>query len=156
VVFQDGPESVRQRRDLAGPGEGGIGRAVDLGQHPVEDEVLKLLLAADMAVQRAGNHAEAAGEGAHAEGLDAIRTDDREGLGYDTFAGERAAVVARAVRRVEPQRVGPTIDAACLPSLRHVFLRASRLTVNDVYYIVNSVARKQIVFTRAVFFRGAG
>ena len=45
-----------------------VGLAVDPGQGAVEDDVVKLLLAADMAVQRGGNHAEAGGEGAHAQG----------------------------------------------------------------------------------------
>ena len=65
---------------------------------------MELFLAADVAVQRAGNHAEAAGEAAHAEGLCAIHADDREGLGDDTLAGERRPAALPVVRRNEPER----------------------------------------------------
>ena len=85
-------------------GSGGVGLAVDLAENRVEDEVVELFLAADVAVQRAGNHAEAGGEGAHAEGLRAVGGDDREGLGDDTLSGERAAAALPVVGRVEPQR----------------------------------------------------
>ena len=104
MVLQDRPQPVRERGDLRDPGQSRVGPAVDLGEHRVEDEVVELFLAADVAVQRAGNHAEAGGEGAHAEGLRAIRADDREGLGDDTLAGERAAAALPVVRRVEPER----------------------------------------------------
>ena len=122
MVFQDCPQPLRERRDLPGPVEGVIGLAVDLGQHAVEDEVVELLLAADVAVQRAGNHAQAGGQGAHAEGLHAVRADDREGLGDDALAGERAPAALLAVGRAEPQRVRRRITR-CLRLVRHVCLR---------------------------------
>ena len=104
VALQDRPQSVRERGDLCGPGQSRVGPAVDLGKHSVEDKVIELFLAADVAVQRPGNHAEAAAEGAHAEGLRAICADDREGLGDDPLAGERAAAAVPVVWRVEPER----------------------------------------------------
>ena len=80
---------------------------------------MELFLVADVAVQRAGNHAEAAGEAAHAEGLRAIHADDREGLGDDTLASERGAAAPPVVRRDEPERArvrvfGLMICHACL------------------------------------------
>src|SRR5437899_446298 len=92
MIFQDCPQPLRERGDLPGPVQGVIGLAVDLGQYVVEDKVVELLLAAHVAVQRAGNHAQPGGQGAHAEGLYAVRADDREGLGDDALAGERAPV----------------------------------------------------------------
>jgi len=77
----------------------------------------RLFLAADVAIQRTGNHAEAASEGAHTEGLRAFRADDREGLEDDALAGERTAAGFRAIRRVEPQRArvrGRLARHACL------------------------------------------
>jgi hypothetical protein len=131
MVLQDRPQPVRERGDLRGPGQGGVGPAVDLGEHRVENEIVELFLAADVAVQRAGNHAEAACEGAHAEGLRAIGADDREGLGDDTLTGERAAAALRPVRRVEPERArvrvfGLITCHACLPAW-------PRLVVNGVH-----------------------
>ena len=119
VVFQDGPQPTRERGELPGPREGGIGPAVDLAQDGVEDQVIQLLLAADVTVQRAGNHAEAGGQGAHAQGRRALGADDREGLGDDAVAGEHAAAVLLAARRVEPQRAGPRALACCLPLAVH-------------------------------------
>jgi len=44
MVLKDRPQPVRERLDLLGPGEARIDLAVDLGEDPVEDEVVKLLL----------------------------------------------------------------------------------------------------------------
>ena len=96
MVFEDGPQPPCERGELPGPRQGGVGLAVDLAQDGVEDEVIQLLLAADVAVQRAGNHAEAGGQGAHAQGRRAMGADDREGLGDDAVAGEHAAAVLLA------------------------------------------------------------
>jgi hypothetical protein len=52
---------VRERLDLLGPGEGGVELGVDLGQHPVQDEVVQLLLVVHVPVQRRWDHAEAGG-----------------------------------------------------------------------------------------------
>ena len=102
--LQDDPQAVRERGDLRGPGLGGVGLAVDLGQDGIEDEVVKLFLVTDVAVQRAGNDTEAGGERAHAEGLRAVGADDRERLRDDTLAGERAPGGIPVVRLVEPER----------------------------------------------------
>ena len=104
MVLQDRAQPARERGDLHGPRRGGVSPAVDLAEHRVEDEVVQLFLAADVAVQRAGNHAEAAGEAAHAQGLRAVGGDDREGLRDDTLAGERPTAALPLVGRVEPQR----------------------------------------------------
>ena len=56
MVFQDLVQPVRERLDLLGPRQGVADVAVDLGEHAIQDEVLELLLAADVAVERAGNH----------------------------------------------------------------------------------------------------
>jgi hypothetical protein len=122
MVLQDRPQPVREHGDLRGPGQSRVGPAVNLGEHGVQDEILELFLAADVAVQRTRNHAEAAGEGAHAEGLRAIHADDRESLGDDTLASERAAAVLPVVRRVEPERAcvrafGPLTCHACCGNL---------------------------------------
>jgi hypothetical protein len=87
-----------------------------------------------MAVQRAGNHAEAAGEAAHAEGLRAIHADDREGLGDDTLAGERRATALPVVRRDEPERArvrvfGLVTCHTCPPGLAAVHVNAVHLDV---------------------------
>jgi hypothetical protein len=95
---------VREGGDLRGPGRAGVGLAVDLGEDRVEDKVVKLFLVADVAVQRAGDHAEASGDGAHAERLGAVGADDREGLGDDAFAGEQPAAAFPVLRGIEPQR----------------------------------------------------
>jgi hypothetical protein len=87
MILQNRPQPVRQHGNLRHRGQSGVCPAVDLGEHGVEDKIVELFLAADVAVQRAGNHAEAAGEAAHAEGLRAIGADDREGLGDDPLAG---------------------------------------------------------------------
>jgi hypothetical protein len=98
MVLQDRPEPVRERGDLCGPGLGGIGLTVDLGEDGVEDEVVELFLVRDMAVERAGHDAEAGGEGAHAEGWCAVGADDRECLRDDTLAGEHAAAAVPVAR----------------------------------------------------------
>jgi hypothetical protein len=140
MVLQDRPKPSREGGDLRGPGRGGIGPAVDLAEHRVEDEVVELFLAADVPVQRARHHAEAGGEGAHAQGLRAVGGDDREGLGDDAFPGERAAAAFPLAGRVEPQRGRVRV---CWLSACHARLRPrSRLTVNEVHCSVHSVARK--------------
>src|SRR6266702_8518198 len=126
-MFEDSPQPVRERADLPGPGEGGVGLAVDLGQHAVEDEVMELLLAAYVAVQRTGNHSEAGGEGAHAEGPDTTGADDYEGLGDDSFAGEGAAAVLVAVWGGEPEQACARVAACCLRLICHACLRVPGL-----------------------------
>jgi hypothetical protein len=96
-------------------GRAGAGLAVDLGQDAVEDEVVKLVLAVNVAVQRGGNHAEAGSEGAHAQGRCAMAADDRESLSHETVAGEHAAAVLLAVRRTETTGAGARVVACCLP-----------------------------------------
>jgi len=111
-----------------------------LSEHGVEDKIVELFLAADVAVQRAGNHAEAAGQAAHAEGLRAIRADDRESLGDDPLAGERAAAGLGVAGRAEPQRAGVRV---CGLLGCHGCLRGSpRVIVNCVHYSAHIVARE--------------
>ena len=131
----------------------GSGRAVNLGQHGVRDEVAELSLAAHVAVQRAGDHAEAGGQGAHAQGVGAAVADDGQRLGDDLLAGERAAVPVIAARRAEPQRVLAGFGLG-LPA-GHGRLLALSLTVNTVYDTVNTVTRKRMSFTRTAFFPGS-
>ena len=95
---------MRERGDLRGRGLGGVGAAVDLGQHGVEDEVVQLFLAADVTVQGTGNYAESGRQRPHAEGLRTIGADDRERLGDDAVTGERTAAALRVAGPVEPQR----------------------------------------------------
>ena len=57
-----------------------------------------------MAVQRAGDHAKAGGEGAHAEGVYAVGADDRQSLGDDPLASQGTAAGLIVVRGGEPQR----------------------------------------------------
>jgi hypothetical protein len=104
MVLQNRPQPVREGRDLSGPGRPGVCLAVDLGEHRVEYEVIELFFTADVPVQRAGYHAEAGGDSAHAEGLRAIGADDRERLGDNALAGERGAAAIPLVYRAEPQR----------------------------------------------------
>ena len=77
---------------------------VDLGQHPVQDEVIQLFLVAHVAVQSTGNHSKTGSEGTHAQRVDAVRTDDRDCLGDDAFAGKGLATFRFAEGRCEPQR----------------------------------------------------
>jgi hypothetical protein len=96
-------EPVGQDLELAGPAEGRVRLDVDLAQHVVKDEVLELLLVADMMVERAGDDPEAGGQAAHGEGLDAILGDDREGLGDHPLSRELMAPVLVVDGCVEPQ-----------------------------------------------------
>jgi hypothetical protein len=113
---------VRERGDLTGPGEGGVSPVVDLGQDAIKDEIVQLVLAGDVAVQRGGDHAEAGGEGAHAQGGSAVGADDRQGFGDDAVAGERAAAALLTAWGVEPQRAGARVVACCLPLASHGWL----------------------------------
>src|SRR6266508_3768286 len=69
---------------------------------PVEDQVLELLLAAHVAVERARDHPEAGGQVAHGQRLDALFGDDRQGLGEHALARERLASVLVAHGAGEP------------------------------------------------------
>jgi hypothetical protein len=102
MVFQDRPQPPRESGDLRHPRRARVCLAVDFGEHRVEDKVVKLFLAAHVAVQRAGYHAKPGGDGAHAEGLRAVRADDGQGLGDDALASERPAGALPVVRGVEP------------------------------------------------------
>ena len=85
-------QPVRERGHLPGPGEGGVGLAVDLGQDGVEDEVIQWSLLPTSPYSAAGPR-EAGGQGAHAQGRRPVGADDREGLGDDAVAGEHGAAV---------------------------------------------------------------
>jgi hypothetical protein len=95
---------VGQDLELVGPGQGGVGVEVDLGQDAVKEQVLELLLVADVVVEGAGDHAQAGGQAAHGQGLDAVFGDDRQCFGDDPLAGELGAAVGVVAGRVEPQR----------------------------------------------------
>jgi hypothetical protein len=104
MVLEHRAQPMGQELELAGPVRGWAQAHVDLGQHVVEDQVVQLLLVADVMVEGAGNDLEAGGQAAHGEGLDAVVGDDREGLGDHPFAGELVAAVMVDDGRVEPQR----------------------------------------------------
>jgi HSP20 family protein len=155
VVFQDRPQPVREHLDLLGPGEGVAGLAVDLGQDPVHDEVAELFLAAHVPVQRGGDHAEAGGQGAHAQGGGAVGADDRERLGDHPLAGERTAGSLIGVGGAEPQQLRARIGG-CLRPVRHVRLQVRGLTVNDVHDRVNIVnSEANVVHLNCIFSRVA-
>ena len=77
---------------------------VDLGQDAVKEQVLELLLVADVVVEGAGDDPQAGGQAAHGQGLDAVLGDDRQRLGDDPLAGELGAAVGVVDGWVEPQR----------------------------------------------------
>jgi hypothetical protein len=104
MVLQHRAQPMGERLDLLGPGLGGVEVAVDLGEHGVKDQVVELLLVADVVVERAGDHPQARGQGAHGQRLDAVLGDDGERLGDHALAGEWGAAVLGGHGRVEPQR----------------------------------------------------
>jgi len=125
VALQHLAQPVREQLDPLGPWQGGREGAVDLGEHAVKDQVVELLLVAHVAVERAGDHPEARGQGAHGERLDAVLGDDGERLGDHALAGERGAALRVGEGGVEPQRVRlPVVVGALgawrLRSLLHV------------------------------------
>ena len=71
----------------------GVQVEVDLGQDAVKDQVLELLFVADVVIERAGDDPQAAGQGAHGQGLGAVVGDDRQRLFDDALAGELGAAV---------------------------------------------------------------
>ena len=93
-----------QDLELLGPGQGGVGVEVDLGQDAVKDQVLELLFVAEVVVEGAGDHAQAGGQVAHGQGLDAVVGDDRQCFGDDPLAGELGAAVGIVDGGAEPQR----------------------------------------------------
>src|SRR5664279_4169928 len=122
------------------PGEGVIDLAVDLGQHPIEEEFVELLLVAHVAVQRPRNHSKPGSEGAHAQRLHPVRPDDRDGLGNDTLAGKPAATVRIVDWGGEPQRARAHCDTGGVSAPRQVLPPTeSPLTVNAVHDTVNDV-----------------
>jgi hypothetical protein len=99
---------MSQDLELLGPGQGWLEVDVDLGQHVVKEQVLELLFVADVVVERAGDDAQARGQGAHGQGLDAVLGDDRQRLSHHALAGELGTAVLVDGGRVKPQR-------GCLP-----------------------------------------
>jgi hypothetical protein len=55
MVLQHLPQPMGEQLELLGPGLGGVEVAVDLGEHGVKDQVVELLLVADVVVERAGD-----------------------------------------------------------------------------------------------------
>jgi Hsp20/alpha crystallin family len=86
-------QSMGEELELVGPGLGGVEVAVNLGQDAVKDQVVELLLVADVVVDRAGGDSQAGGQAAHGQGLGAVLGDDRQGLGDHALAGELGAAV---------------------------------------------------------------
>jgi hypothetical protein len=78
--------------------------AVDLGEDAVNDQVLELLLVTYVAVERAGDHSKARGQGAHSECFEALLGDQRECLGHHALPSERAAQLLIGARSAKPQR----------------------------------------------------
>jgi hypothetical protein len=70
-------QPMGQDLELFGPGLGGVGVEVDLGQDAVKDQVMQLLLVADVVVQGARDHPQVRGQAAHSQGLGAVVGDDR-------------------------------------------------------------------------------
>jgi hypothetical protein len=90
---------------------------VDLGQDAVKEQVLELLLVADVVVEGAGDHAQAGGQAAHGQGLDAVLGDDRQCFGDDPLAGELGAAVGIVDGGLnhsdrDPPSVAGALDAA--------------------------------------------
>jgi hypothetical protein len=105
-----------QRGELFGPGECGVDVAVDLGEHAVQDEVLESFLAAHVAVERAGDHVEAGGEGAHGQRRDTLLGNEGECLGHHAVPGEGGAPLVGGLGTVKPEhRVGVGVHRS-LPS----------------------------------------
>ena len=60
--LQDLAQPMGQDLELFGPGQGGVGVEVDLGQDAVKEQVLELLFVADVVVEGAGDDAQAGGQ----------------------------------------------------------------------------------------------
>ena len=97
-------QPMGQDLELLGPGQGGVEVELDLGEHAIEQQVLKLLFVADMVVDRARDDPQAGGQAAHGQGRDAVVRDDRQRLGDYPLAGEPRATVLIVDGWVEPQR----------------------------------------------------
>jgi hypothetical protein len=108
MLLEHSARTVGEDLELLGPGQGVAEVDVHLGQDAVEQQVVELLLVADVAVEGAGDDPQARGQAAHGEGLDALVGDDRQGLGDHALAGELGTAVLVDGGRVEPQR-------GCLP-----------------------------------------
>jgi hypothetical protein len=130
--------------DLLGPRQCRVDVAVNLGEHAVKHQVLELLLTPDVAIQRAGDHPETRGQGAHGQRFDALLGDQGERLGHHALPSERAAQLLIGVRGVEPQRAGRRGAALCRRA--HLWLSHptspsdEQLTVNEVHATVNIAA----------------
>ena len=81
-------QPMGQALELAGPAQGGVQVDVNLGQDVVKDQVLELLLVADMMVDGTGDDPQAGGQAAHGQGLDTVLGDGRKGLGDHPLAGQ--------------------------------------------------------------------
>ena len=97
-------QPMAQDLELLAPAKGGVQVEVDLGQDAVKDQVLELLLVADVMVEGAGDDPKAGGQAAHGQGLRAVVGDDRQRLGDHPLAGEPGTTVMIVAGRVKPQR----------------------------------------------------
>jgi hypothetical protein len=143
MSFQHGAQSMSECLDLRSPRQRRVDVAVDLGEHAVDDQVLELFFAPYVAVQGAGDHPEACGQGAHGQRFDAVLGDQRECLGHHTVPGQRVAELLIGVGWVEPQRAwrggARTSGGVHLVLFYRRFSRRA-LTVNAVHVIVNIAA----------------
>src|SRR5581483_4686274 len=105
--------SMSEHLDLLGPRQYLVDLAINLGEHAVNNQVLELFLTPDVAIQRAGDHPETRGQGAHGQRFDALLGYQRECLGHHALPGERAADLLIGFWGVEPQRVGRCGAASC-------------------------------------------
>ena len=76
MVLEHLAQAMGQDLEPLGPGQRGTEVDIDLGQDAVEEQVLELLLVADVAIDRAGDDPQAGGQAAHGQGLDAVLGDD--------------------------------------------------------------------------------
>jgi hypothetical protein len=98
-----------QELELLGPGQREVEVDVHFGQNAVKDQILELLLVADMAVDGARDDLQAGAQAAHGQGFDAVLSNDRQRFFDDAFAGELAATVLIIAGRVEPEGACPSV-----------------------------------------------
>jgi hypothetical protein len=56
MVLEHVAQPMGEQLDLLGPRQCVVDVAVDLSEHPVNDQVLQLLLTTDVTIERAGDH----------------------------------------------------------------------------------------------------
>jgi hypothetical protein len=104
MLLEHPAQPVGPDLELLAPLQRGVEVEVDLGQDAVKEQVLELLLAADVAVDRGGDNSQAGGQAAHGQGMDAVLGDHRQRLGDHPLTGEPGAAVLVVGGWVEPRR----------------------------------------------------